>query len=65
LVIEYWNLRFIWDLALGNFDFRHKAPKQRRSTWTWSKEPGISEQNKTNILFFMAFLLNVTQDVLE
>ncbi len=28
LVIEYWNLRFVCNLALEICDFRHKTPRQ-------------------------------------
>ena len=46
LVIEYCNLRFIWDLALGICNFRHKNPRQSHLSLTWPKVPGFSGYNK-------------------
>jgi hypothetical protein len=44
--VEYWNLRFIWDLVLGICDFMHKTPRQSRRTLTWPRGPGFSGLNK-------------------
>ena len=46
LVIEYCNLRFIWDLVLIICDFRHKTPRQSHLSLTWTKGSGFSRQNK-------------------
>ena len=52
--IEYWNLKFIWNLlvsrlfggVLGICDFRHKNTRQSQTSLTWLKEPGFSGLNK-------------------
>jgi hypothetical protein len=54
LVIEYWNLEFIWNLparrlfggVVGICDFRYKTPSQSQTSLTWPKGPGFSGQNK-------------------
>jgi hypothetical protein len=44
--VEYWNLKFIWNLVLGICDFRHKTPRQSQTSPTRPKGPNFSEQNK-------------------
>jgi hypothetical protein len=46
LVIEYWNLRFIYVLVLGFCIFRHKTPKQGHLALTWRQGPGFLWKNK-------------------
>jgi hypothetical protein len=50
LVIEYWNLRFIWDLVLGICDFRHKTPRQSRRTLTYLSEPEVLSGQKMHFI---------------
>jgi len=46
LVIEYWNLKFICNLVLGIYDFRHKTPRHSQTSLTWPKGPGFQISNK-------------------
>jgi hypothetical protein len=41
LVIEYWNLEFIWYLVLGICIFSHKSPWNGHLSYTWSIGPSF------------------------